>query len=291
MCLRGEDEDGLTRREIVATGMLVSGYVLAGTPAFAQPQLSAPTRVLDDPNVEHGTVDMPHHGATTIQGYLARPKAGGVYPAVLVIAGNRITEEYIRNTCVALARAGYAALAPDVFHPLPPDAKPEEYGKYLDAHTELHRLDDVQAGASFLRSQQFVSAGGMGVLGFCRGGREAILHGIRSNEIDAVVAYHPAPLTADPPRTAVPDEAIARLRAAVLVHHGTKDTSVDIKHARALVARLRRAGGRVSFYEYEGAEHGFLAYTRQFYRADYALLSWRRTLSFLEGNLKSRRRR
>jgi hypothetical protein len=46
-----------------------------------------------------------HNGADSIGGFLARPKAEGVYPAVLVIAGNKITEEYIPNTCAALAVA------------------------------------------------------------------------------------------------------------------------------------------------------------------------------------------
>jgi dienelactone hydrolase len=42
-----------------------------------------------------------------------------VYPAVLVIAGNLITEEYIPNTCAALAVAGFLGLAPNIFHPIP----------------------------------------------------------------------------------------------------------------------------------------------------------------------------
>lgn len=68
------------------------------------------TRVLDDPKVQHGRVTFKHNGAATIDGYLARPKAEGIYPAVLVIAGNKISEEYIPNTCAALALAGFVGL-------------------------------------------------------------------------------------------------------------------------------------------------------------------------------------
>lgn len=42
---------------------------------------------------------------------ISRGRSGkGQYRAVLVVAGNRITEEYIPNTCAALAVAGFTAL-------------------------------------------------------------------------------------------------------------------------------------------------------------------------------------
>lgn len=276
MCRPDDKDCGLTRRTLVGGGAALSALALSGLPAEAQVPSPPPTRVLDDPGIDHGPVTMPHAAATAIGGYLARPKRPGRFPAMLVIAGNRITEEYIPNTCAALAKAGYAALAPDVFHPLPPDATQADYGRYLDSHTELNRLDDVQAGLSYLRAQPFVAAGGAGVLGFCRGGREALLFGARSREIDAVVAYHPAP-------TATGE--IARFAGPILLHHGTGDTSVEVANSRALAAARRRAGRPISYFEYAGAEHGFLAYTRRYYRADYARQSWDRTVAFLHRTL------
>jgi len=41
---------------------------------------------------------------------------------------------------------------------------------------------------------------------------------------------------------------------------------------------------------YEGADHGFLAYTRPFYRPEYAKLSWQRTIGFLNQYLKKKPR-
>src|SRR5262245_31153490 len=43
-----------------------------------------PTRVLDDPSIQHGPVTFPS-GDGEIDGYLARPKAPGKFPAVLVV--------------------------------------------------------------------------------------------------------------------------------------------------------------------------------------------------------------
>src|SRR5690348_2512755 len=179
MCKVGEGGCGLDRRDFVKTGAAsVAGFAVLSDFGVVAQGKQPPTRVLDDPRVEHGKVMFKHAGKETFDGYLARPKANGVFPGVLVLPGNVITEEYIPNTCAALALAGFVGLTPNVFHPVPDSARTnEEYAKYAGEHTELDRLDDVQVGASYLRAQPFVGPGGLGVVGFCRGGREALLFG------------------------------------------------------------------------------------------------------------------
>jgi hypothetical protein len=67
---------------------------------------------------------------------------------LLVVAGNRITEEDIPNTCAALAPAGFAGLAPDIFHPMPSAARtPQEMREALKGRTDFDVLLDVQVGA------------------------------------------------------------------------------------------------------------------------------------------------
>jgi carboxymethylenebutenolidase len=226
----------------------------------------------------HGRVTFKHGGKETIDGYLARPKADGVYPAVLVIAGNRITEEYIPNTCGALALAGFVGLAPNIFHTLPDSARtPEEMRKALAEHTDLDVLEDIQAGADSLRGQTFVKAGGMGILGFCYGGRMAMLYAARSREVDVVVPFHPGKVT--------PAE-VARLKSPVQVHCGTADRNVPVADIRELEKILRAQATLVEVHLYEGADHGFLAYTRPYYKPDAAKLAWVRTVQFLHKHLK-----
>src|SRR6185436_18495216 len=145
--------------------------VIGGRSGHAQTP-PPPTRVLDDPKIQHGRVMFKHNGTDSIGGFLARPKAEGVYPAVLVIAGNRITEEYIPNTCAALAVAGFVELAPNIFHTLPDTARtPAESRAATINHIDSDVLEDVDMGADFLRGQSFVKRDTMGVLGFCYGGR------------------------------------------------------------------------------------------------------------------------
>jgi carboxymethylenebutenolidase len=238
--------------------------------------------VLDDPRIEHHPVRFTHAGEPSIGGYLARPRAEGAYPAVIVIAGSPITEEYIPNTCAALALAGFVGLAPDVFHFASPGAANEEIQEGMARHTEDGEILDLFEGLHYLRSQSFVRPGGVGVLGFCHGGRMAMIFGARSRDVDAVVAYHPARLGARP----VEPSDIERLSAPVQIHSGTDDGNIPVSALRELEAMLAGQGTPNEVHVYEGAQHGFLAYTRpNRYHPEAAVLSWRRTVEFLTRTL------
>lgn len=196
MCIDSENEGcGLNRRDFLLRGAAATaGLVVLGVEGAAQNKEQPPTRVLDDPTIESGKVMFTHGGKETFDGFLARPKADGTFPGVLVIAGNVITEEYIPNTCAALALAGFVGLAPNVFHTLPESAKTDEdRRKAFKEHTQYDTLEDIQVGADYLKTQPFVKADRMGIIGFCGGGQSAMLFAGRSREIDAVVAFSPRP--------------------------------------------------------------------------------------------------
>ena len=284
MCFDRDCEgSGLDRRDFLKGGAAAfSGLGALGAEGAAQKKGQPPTRVLDDPDIQHGKVTFKHGGKETFDGFLARPKADGTFPAVLVIAGNRISEEYIPNTCAALALAGFVGLAPNTFHPLPDSAKTEEdYEKALKEHTKYDVLQDIQVGADYLKTQPFVKADRMGIIGFCWGGWMAMRFAARSREIDAVVAFHPGLVTTD-------REIIAHLPVPVQLHQGTADQSVDPTTAKKLQEILTAQKTPVELFLYEGADHGFLAYTRQFYRPDDAKLAWKRTTEFLGKHLKEK---
>jgi carboxymethylenebutenolidase len=283
MCLdRKSGGCGLDRRDFLIGGAAAfAGLGALGTEGAAQKKEQPPTRVLDDPDIQHGKVTFKHGGKETFDGFLARPKAEGTFPAVLVISGNVISEEYIPNTCAALALAGFVGLAPNLFHPLQDSGAKteEERDKALMAHTKYDALQDIQVGADYLKTQPFVKAGGMGIIGFCWGGRMAMLFAARSREIDAVVAFHAGPIT---------KREIAHLQVPVQLHHGTADQSEDVATSKKTKELLKAQKTPVELFLYEGADHGFLAYTRPLYRPDDAKLAWKRTTEFLGKHLKEK---
>jgi carboxymethylenebutenolidase len=282
MCLDGEGKGcGLDRRNFLTGGAAAFAALGAlGAQGAAQTKKQPPTRVLDDPHIQHGKVTFKHDGKETFDGFLARPKADGAFPAVFVIGGNSISEEYIPNTCAALALAGFVGLAPNIFHPAPDSAKTqEEFNHALKDHTAYDILQDIQVGADYLKTQPFVKGGGMGIIGFCYGGRLAMLFAARSREIDAVVAFHAGPMS---------EREIVRLRVPVQLHHGTADQSEDVATSKKTEGLLKAQKTPVELFLYEGADHGFLAYTRPFYRPDDAKLAWKRTTLFLGKHLKEK---
>src|SRR5215510_4471227 len=280
MCIDDTCNSNLTGRWsflIGATATVASLSALQAPETNSQTK-QPETRVLDNPSIVHGRVTFRHGGKDTIDGYIARPKAEGIYPAVLVIAGNRITEEYIPNTCAALALARFVGLAPNIFHTLPDSARtPEESRKALADHTDLDVLEDIQAGADYLRGQTLVKADGIGILGFCYGGRMAMLYAARSRDVDVVVPFHPGKVSR---------AEVSRLKSPVQVHCGTADRNVPVADIRELETMLRAQATPVEVHLYEGADHGFLAYTRPYYKPDAAKLAWERTIQFLQKHLK-----
>jgi carboxymethylenebutenolidase len=282
MCFSDDcNEKGTDRRSFLAgaTAAALAGVTVLKTPAQNLPgKDQIVTRVLDDPNIQHGKVIFKHGGQETIDGYLARPKAEGVFPAVIVIAGNVITEEYIPNTCAALAVAGFVGLAPNIFHTLPASAKtPEERRLAIASHTDGDALQDIQAGLDYLREQPFVKKNGFGVVGFCYGGKLALMLGSRSREIDAIVPFHPGSTTA---------AEIERLKSPTQIHSGTADRNVSVASIREIEKILKSQAAPVEVFLYEGADHGFLAYTRPYYKPDAARLAWSRTVEFFRRQLR-----
>ena len=287
MCIGDECDKG---RRSFLTGAASAALAFAASRAsFGQSNQyqNVITRVLEDPKITHGPVMFQHAKKDLIGGYLARPKADGKYPSVIVVAGSVISEEYIPNTCAALAVSGFVGLAPNIFHP--PIGTPQRLDSQRDdyaGHSDLDALIDINIGIDYLRRQPFVRLegefpfarlDGRGVVGFCYGGRLALLLGARSTDVDAVVAYHPGPFTT---------AEMTRLKAPVLVHQGTADHSLPEGQTATLIKNLKAHKIPTQAYWYEGADHGFLAYTRPTYKPDAAKLSWERTIAFLRKNLR-----
>lgn len=273
MCLGSDCADNVLdrRRFLAGATMAVAGWVTAAG------QSRPPTRVLDNPTVLHGPVEFSRPGFA-VGGYLARPKAAGRHRAVLVVAGNLITEEYIPNTCAALAVAGFVGLAPNIFHPVPPNATAQEMNRALANRTDADYLADIRAGEEFLRQHESVAPGGVGILGFCSGGRRALLYAAQVEGVRAVVSFHTASMT-------TPAE-VTRVKVPTQLHHGTGDRVSPSSVSQVLAEQLEKQGTPVELFLYEGADHGFLAYTREpEYNPNAAQLAWSRTTAFLRRHL------
>jgi carboxymethylenebutenolidase len=176
--------------------------------------------------------------------------------------------------------AGYVGLAPNIWHTVPDSARtPDEIAKALEGRAEDEYLQDIRAGEEYLKTLGSVKTGKLGILGFCSGGRRAMLYATKyPKNIKAVIPFHPGPK--------MKAEDIAGLKAPVQIHQGTADRHIPVSDIKELEKTFKDQNTPVEVHFYEQADHGFLAYTRPFYKSDAAMLAWKRTTEFLDKHLK-----
>src|SRR5262245_23539470 len=109
MCFDCEREEVDRRSFLTGVAASAAGLALGGQAAGLQ----GAGRALDDPAIQHESVSFPN-GADTIKGFLARPKAEGSYPPILLMQGNPDVPEWLQNTAARLAQAGYVSLVIDL---------------------------------------------------------------------------------------------------------------------------------------------------------------------------------
>lgn len=225
---------------------------------------------------EYITVDSPQ-GNGNIRGYLARPAKAGKAPGVLVVHENRGLNPYIEDVARRLGTEGFIAFAPDGLTSVggyPGDD--EKGGKAFQQVDRNKMLEDFRAAAQWLKGRAD-STGKIGVVGFCFGGGVANTLAVRmGSDLAAAVAFYGA---------APPAEEVPKIKAAVLVHHGSMDTRL-VGGWPAYEAALKANHINYEGFVYEGAQHGFHNDTTPRYDEKAAKLAWQRTLAVFNKDLR-----
>jgi len=225
---------------------------------------------------EYATVDSPN-GNGNIRGYLVRPAKAGKWPGILVVHENRGLNPYIEDVARRLGTEGYVAFAPDGLTSVGGYPGDDEKGGAAFQKVDRAKMtEDFIAAARWLKGRPDCT-GKIGVVGFCFGGGIANTLAVRmGDDLSAAVAFYGAPPAA---------EDVAKIKAAVLVHHASKDTRL-VGTWPAYEAALKANNIRYAGYVYEGAQHGFHNDTTPRYDEAAAKLAWQRTLAFFNEYLK-----
>ena len=205
-----------------------------------------------------------------LMGYLARPQGTGPLPAVVVIQEWWGVNAHIKDVAERLARQGYVALAPDLYHGVTV-TEPDEARKMV---MQLHMDDavcEIQRAIDFLLDQQCVAGPTVGIVGFCMGGRLVLETARAEEKLGAAVAFYGRPPT--------PDEA-KQVRAPLLGLYGADDHGIPVESVRAMDRALQEAGIPHEIHIYEGAGHAFFNDTRAGYNPQAAGDAWMRILKW-----------
>jgi carboxymethylenebutenolidase len=205
------------------------------------------------------------------RGYLA--SAGSGRPGIVVIQEWWGLNDQICGVADRFARAGFSALAPDLYQgrvTQQPDEANHLMGG-LDFAGATHQ--DIRGAVRSLGAQRDKVA----VMGFCMGGALTIAAAVHVPEVAAAVCFYGIPPKefADPASIAVPFQA----------HFANRDDWCTPAAADALEASMKAAGRSPEVFRYDAA-HGFFNERRgDVYDAACAQQAWDRTMAFLGRSL------
>ncbi len=262
-------EAGANRRTALKLALGV-GYAAAAMPIMAQTAITTSAEGL---STGQGGFEV---AGAKVPFYYAAPAGKTALPVILVIQEIFGVHAYIADTCRRLAKAGYLAIAPDLFARQGDASTYTDIGKLMSE--VVSKVPDAQVMADLDGALQWAGAHGgdlqrVGITGFCWGGRITWLYCAHNPIVKAGVAWYGRLVgTASGLTPKHPLELAAELKAPVLGLYGGKDTGIplstldDMKQALAQAGAKGNAAAKASeFVVYPEAGHAFHADYRPSY--------------------------
>ncbi len=280
-----DEAEGLHRYPMARRGFVMSSLISGLTLAAAR--ADTPAIHTDDIGLVAGEVRIPVADGR-LPGYSARPDGAGPFPVVLVIEEIFGVHEYIKDVCRRLAHLGYLAVAPELY------ARLADLSKMTDAHQIVRDviakapdaavLADLDAAVAWAGTQHG-DPHRLGVIGFCRGGRDSWLYAEHNPALRAAVAFYGPVATPDTPiQPHNPLDLAGQLKCPLLGLYGGQDTGIAQADVRAAQEKARAAGQAVEIVVYPDAPHGFHADYRPSYRKADAEAAWTRAIAWLRAH-------
>jgi carboxymethylenebutenolidase len=276
-------EAGASRRTVLqsAAGL---GYATAAAPLMAQTAVATPADGLDAGRI-HYTVD-----GFQVPAYRAAPTGKTGLPVVLVVHEIFGVHEYIADVCRRLARAGYMAIAPELYAR---QGDATQYGEIAKLMAELvAKVPDAQVmadldGALAWAGQHGGDTARAAITGFCWGGRITWLYAAHG-PVKAGVAWYGRLVgnaTALTPKH--PVDIATQLKAPVRGLYGGQDGGIPldtIDKMKGVLAQGSAAAKASEFVVYPDAPHAFHADYRPSYRKAAAEDGWAQALAWFKAH-------
>lgn len=275
-------ERNVDRRCFVVT-TLGAGFALAVLPVTAQTiTTSSEGLVAGEVKVRTSDGEMP--------AYRAMPATGANFPVVLVVQEVFGVHEHIKDVCRRIAKAGYFAIAPELY------ARQGDPSKYTDIPKLMSdivaKVPDAQVNADLDACVAYAKASGkadttrLGITGFCWGGRVTLMYAAHNPSVKAAVAWYgpTARAYAAGDKTAL--DVAPQIKGAVLGLYGGADNGIPNDTVEKMFAALKSSGNAKSEYKiYPDTPHAFSADYRPSYRKEQAEDGWAKMLAWFKLNL------
>lgn len=215
-------------------------------------------------------IDFARPDGSKTKGYLALGGQGR--PGLVVIQEWWGLNDQICGVADRFARAGYNALAPDLYKgrltTVPDEANHLMNG--LNFPDATHQ--DLRGAAQHLKGQ----SGKVGVMGFCMGGALTVAAAVHVPDLAAAVCFYGIPPAdfADPAKIKIPFQG----------HFANQDDWCTPAAVDALESTMKAAGQSPEIHRYDAA-HAFFNERSAAYNLDCANQAWERMAAFLKAKL------
>lgn len=275
---------GASRRTAIKAALGV-GYAASAMPIIAQTAVKT-----SSDGLKTGETTYEVNGFK-VPAFYAAPAGKQNLPVVLVIQEIFGVHEYIADTARRFAKAGYLAIAPELFAR---QGDPTKYTETAKLIAELvSKVPDAQVMADLDGAVKWAGANGgnlrkIGITGFCWGGRITWLYASQSKNVKAGVAWYGRLIGQSSALTPQhPVDLAAGIQAPVLGLYGGQDggiplTTVNQMKDALASAKGNAAAGKSEFVVYPDAPHAFHADYRPSYRKAAAEDGFKRALAWFK---------
>jgi carboxymethylenebutenolidase len=232
--------------------------------------------------------------AKDLPGYYATPTGTGKFPAVIVLMEAFGLNKWCKSICDRLAQSGFAAIAPDFYR-----GTTYAYTDMTGAVAKLKSLNDnavmsdVGKSIDFLTGRSEINANGIGVIGFCMGGRYAFLtNASYPTKIKAAISFYGGGIDAAPGNPLGQKsllDRVAAMQAPIMLMYGSEDQLIASEEHGRVAAALSKAKKRYILNLFPKAGHGFMSDRRENYAPEAAAEAWLMTTGFFSQNLKPKK--
>ncbi len=222
------------------------------------------------------TVEFASNGATT-NAFLAAPPGDGPFPGVIVIQEWWGLDGHIKDVAQRFARAGFVALAPDLYQGQIA-TEPSEAQKLMMALDMNRASHELLKAAEYLASDRHIGSRKIGCTGFCMGGGLALTLACDSPHIRAAAPFYGV--------NPNPVDKVQNLRGPILAIYAENDNFAGPSVRQQLEAALQQHGKPHEIRVYPGTQHAFFNDTRaEVYDRKAATDAWERVLTLFRENL------
>jgi carboxymethylenebutenolidase len=222
-------------------------------------------------------IEVTAHDGGRFNAYVACP-AQGSGPGLVLLQEIFGINDFMKSMADRFAEEGYVVLVPDLFWRIQPgvvlgygDADMQTALGYLQRFDIDRAIGDIEATISALRALP-EQAGKVGTIGYCLGGKLAMLSAART-DVDCAVSYYGAGLEA------YLDEVPA-IRCPMVFHFPEQDAHCP-PEVRERIGSTLKTRPQIEQYVYVGCDHAFANPSRKSYDKPATMMAYSRTLTLL----------